>query len=319
MIKARLEAKNLAIWLFCIALFISAALVCLPFLGLLDDDILYNYLPFLDFKITISGEILGWQIPKAVSDNFSFGLGILCLVAAVCLIMHLIYVIVLNIYRMQRRNAARILKSEGYSQLYYDIIERKRTSLEFKKISCTNDLCAAAEYCDGRRYESALEILRNIDVDEFDVKGATLYYSIYAYVFILTGNLKDARFALELGEPFAEELHGSLDYDFSRALLMYAEHDFEGARAEFKKILGSKNSRLRVWSGMYLGLIYLRMHEKEKARKLAVGLSSMKKSPRQSEDMLKLLKKIEAAYALEAEEAEADTAKEPGNEALEQA
>lgn len=314
MIKARLEAKNIAIWLFCIALFICAALVCLPFLGLLDDTLLYKYLPFLDFGLSISGSIFGRELPAAVTDNFNFVVSMLCLVGAVALLMHIIYVIILNIYRGQRRKAAKILKNEGYTQQYFDLIERKRKQLAGKNISCTNDLCAVCEYCDGRRYESAFEILRNINVDEFDLKDATVYYALYAYVFILTGDLKNARFALELGEPFVEKRHGSVENDFAKALLMYAEHDFEGAKAGFKELLSSKNSKLKVWSGMYLGLIYLRLHKKDRARKLAVSLSDMKKTPRQSEDMLKLLKKIETAYAIEAEEAvennEAEVAEE---------
>lgn len=318
MINARLEAKNIAIWLFVIALFICAAIVSLPFLGLLDDDLLYQYLPFLNFGIAINGSIFGREIPAVIKDNFNFASGIICVIAAVALVFHIIYVIILNVLRGQRRKAAKVLKREGYTQQYFDLIERKRRRLAGRDISCTNDLCAAAEYCDGRRYESAFEILRNINVDEFDLKDATVYYALYAYTFILTGDLKNARFALELGEPFAEKLKESIETDFAKALLMYAEHDFDGAKEGFKKIISSRNQRLKVWSGMYLGLIYLRMHKKEKARKLAVSLSGIKKTPRQSEDMLKLLKKIEAAYAMEAEEEAArESSGEEEKEALE--
>lgn len=140
MIKARLEAKNIAIWLFLIALFICAALICLPFLGLLSENELYRYLPFLNFGLGISGSIFGRELPAVIIDNFNFGVSMLCLVSAVALFIHIIYVVILNIYRAQRRRAAKVLKSEGYSQQYFDLIERKRRQLAGKSISCTNDL-----------------------------------------------------------------------------------------------------------------------------------------------------------------------------------
>ncbi len=298
MIKARLEAKNLRIWLTCIAVFLCGVIICAPFLGLLDDDLLYYALPFLDFGLVISGD----GLPAWLVDNFNFGVSLACVCAAVALFFHLIYVIVLNIYRAQRRKAARILKKTGYSKDYYDVLEDKRRKLKNSVFSSTNDLCLAKEYCDGRRYESAFEILRNINIDDFDLKDATSYYALYAYVFTITGDLKNARFALELDEPFIERLKGSVEADFAKALLAYAEHNFSDAKSGFKALLKCRNNEIRVWAGLYLGLLYLRMHSKEKARKLAVSLSSCKKTPRQSEDLLKLLKKIETAYALEAEE-----------------
>lgn len=310
MISARLEAKNLRIWLFCITLFLIGVIVCAPFLGLVDDKLLYSAFPFLDFGLVLSGSLFGHEIPSVVADNFSFAVSLACIILALSLFMHLIYVIVLNIFRVQRAHAASVLRKTGYSKDYFDILENKRRKLAKKPIGPTNDLCLAKEYCDGRKYESAFEILRNINIDDFDLKDATKYYAIYAYVFTLTGDLKNAHFALELDEPFIERQHGSIEADFSKALLAYAEHDFDTAKAKFKALLKTKNIELRVWSGMYLALIYLRLHNKDKARKLAVAISGYKKSPRQSEDMLKLLSKIEAAYALEAEEAAEQTREE---------
>lgn len=298
MIKARLEAKNLRIWLTCIALFLCGIIICAPFLGLINGDMLYKALPFLDFGLAIHGE----GLPAWLVDNFSFAVSIICICAAVCLVFHFIYVIVLNVLRGQRRHAAKVLRKTGYSKDYFDILEDKRRRISKSVFASTNDLCLAKEYCDGRRYESAFEILRNINIDDFDLKDATRYYALYSYIFTLTGDLKNARFALELDEPFIEKQKGSIEADFAKALLAYAEHNFDEAKSGFKALLKCRNDEISVWSGMYLGLLYLRTHNKEKARKLAVSLSGCKKTPRQSEDLLKLLKKIETAYALEAEE-----------------
>lgn len=305
MIKARLEAKNLRIWLTCITLFLCGIILSAPFLGVINDDMLYSVFPFLDFGIVISGSIFGVELGDAFCNHFSFGVSLACIIAAVAMLAHIVYVIALCILRNQRRRAAKVLKTSGYCSEYFELLNNKRRQLAKSSLSSTNDLCLAKEYCDGRRYDSAFEILRNIDIDDFDLKDATRYYALYAYAFILTGDLKNARFALELGEPFVEKLKVSEESDFALALLTYAEHDFLGAKKAFGKLLNSKNVELKVWSGMYTGLIYLRLHQKEKARKIAVALSSCKKTPRQSEDMLKLLKKIEEAYALQAEE-EAD-------------
>ena len=299
MIKASLEAKSFRIWVFCICVFILGVLVCLPFLGLLTEDILYSALPGLDLGLRLSGG----GLPSWLTENFNFIVSLTVIGLFVCLAAVTVTLAVTLLLYSQRKRAAGVLKRTGYSQEYFDLIERKRRRLSRSPLAPTNDLCAVSEYIDGRRYESAFQILRNINVDDFDIRDATVYYSLYAYCFILTGDLKNARFALELGDPFVEKQKGSTNADFVRALLMYAEHDFEGAKRGFRSVIDGKNHRLRVWSGMYLALIHLRQHDKDKARKLAVKLSSMKKTPRQSEDMLKLLKKIEQAYTLEAEEA----------------
>lgn len=302
MIKARLEIKKLRVWLTCISLFLCGAIMSAPFLGLIDDELLYWLMPFLDFGLIIEGSVFGRELPSFVTDNFSFAVSLACVMAMICLTAHIIYVVVLNVLRGQHRHAASVLKRTGYSREYFELLEHKSMKLKGSSLASTNDLCLAKEYCDGRRYESALEILRNIDIDNFDVKDAARYYSLYAYIFVLTGNLKNARFAVDLGVPFAEKLKDHSEADFVSALILYAERDYDGALTAFSPLLKSKNASVRVWSGMYTGLIHLRKHNKEAAREIAVTLSKYKKTPRQSEDMLKLLKKIEAAYAIEAEE-----------------
>lgn len=305
MIKARLEIKSLRIWLICITLFLWGAVICAPFLGLLNDRILYDIFPFLNFGLEISGNVFGREIPAAVRDYFSFSVSLLCVIAAIGLFSHIIYVAILNILKNQRRRAEKTLRKEGYSRSYFELLERKSSQLKGTSLAPKNDLCLAKEYCDGRRYDNALEVLRSVDIDSFDVKDALRYYSLYSYIFVLTGSLNNARFSLDLGAPFAEKVKDRSEYDFVSSLLMYAEHNYDGALEGFGSILLSKNIEMRIWAGMYMGLIYLRKHQKEDARSIVVGLSKYKKTARQSEDMLKLLKKIETAYALEdAEDAE---------------
>ena len=303
MIKARLEAKNLRICLTCITIFIWGVIICAPFLGLLSESLLYTIFPFLNFGLTISGTVFGYEIPAALSENFSFALSIACVMAAIGLAIHLIYVIVLNFLRGQRRKAKRILRKSGYSREYFELLEKKREHLAGSSLEPTNDLCIAKEYCDGRMYDRALEVLRDVNIDDFDLGDAIRYYSLYAYIFALTGDLKNVEFALELAEPFIEKNKGSMEADLVRGIYSYAKLDFDGAKNILNALLKTGSVEIKVWAGMYLGLIYLRTFEKEKARKVAVLISGYKKTPRQSEDMLKLLKKIEAAYAAEAQEA----------------
>lgn len=302
MIKARLEAKPFRIFLVCMSLFLSAIIICAPILRLVNDEMLYSVFPFLNFGLSVSGSIFGWEIPAVVSNNFSFAVSIASIVAALWIFVHIIYVIYLNILRGQRSKAAKVLRKTGYSAEYFEILERKHAKLSRSSFSEENMLCLAKQYCDGRRYESAFELLKNADIEGFSVNDAVRYYALYAYVFILMGDLKNVEFALELAEPFVEKCRDRTEFDFVKALYLYAKHDFDGAKNGFKPLCSCKNREIKVWAGMYLALIYLRLHNKEKARKLAVTLSGYKKTPRQSEDMLKLLKKIETAYMLESKE-----------------
>ena len=302
MIKSRLEAKALRIWLFCIVLFISAALVASWLIGFFTEEKFYNLFPFLNFDLNISGSLFGINVPTWLSENFSFLCTLLCVIGVLALAAHLIYVIVLNILRLQRRKAAKTLRRTGYSKEYFDILENKRRHLSGSALGAQNDLCIAKAYCEGRRYDDAFAVLRDIDLDRFDAKLAAKYYNLYTYLFLLTGDISSAKSTVELGEPFCKKFPNMPEYRLNAALLKYADKDFYAAKTAFEELLDCKNVETRVWAALYLGLVYLRLRKKELARKLAGTLGNYKKTPRQSEDMIKLLKKIETAYALEEQE-----------------
>lgn len=309
MIKSRLEARALRIWLFCAVLFVAAALIAARLIGFYSETTLYKWLPFLDFKITLSGSVFGIELPSWITDNFSFICSLACIIGVVALAAHIIYVLVLNIYRAQRRKAAKTLRKTGYSKEYFEILENKRRKLSGTSLGAKNDLCIAKAYCDGRRYEDAFSVLRDIDLDRFDSKMAAEYYNLYTYLFLLTGDVDSAHSTISLGEPFCSRYPDRAEQKLTAALLKYADKDYYGAKDEFKDLLDCKPVEVRVWAGLYLGLVYLRLGKKESARKLVGILGKYKKTPRQSEDMLKLLKKLETAYALEEQEKADEAAK----------
>ena len=306
MINAKKEAKALRIWLTCMVVFICLCLAGTKLLGIYTSQTVYDIFPFLNFNLKLEGEIFGWQIPAVITDNFSFIVSLLCIMLAVVLLALIIYWIVLGALKAQRKRAKKVLRKYGYCKEYFDLLERKRLKLSGTLLSAENDLLLAKEYCDGRCYDNAFAVLRDIDLDGFDTKLAADYYNLYARLFVLTGDISSAKATLELGQSFTSKIKNRSEVKLTEALLKYAEGDYSSAKAGFKELLECKPIETRVWAGMYLGLIYLRQHKKEHARKLAVALGNYKKTPRQSEDMLKLLKKIEAAYAIEAEEKAAE-------------
>ncbi len=302
MIKSRLEAKALRIWLVCMGIIAALAVAGFAIVGLVSEEKVYELVPVLDFGLTVEGSIFGIELPAAVVDNFSFGCSLLALVGCFWLLLHFIYVIVLCVFRGQRAAAKRYLRKEGYSKNYYDILESKRRKLERTSLGARNDLLLAKAYIDGRRYDSAFAVLRDVDVDRFDSKLAASYYTLYAKLFVMTGDVLGARKTLEMGETYIKKFAADSEIRLTKALIKYAEGDYESARKRLENFLTCKPVETRVWAGLYLGLVYLRIHKKELAKKLATTLSGYKKTPRQSEDMLKLLKKIEQAYALEEQE-----------------
>ncbi len=329
MIKSRLEAKRLKIWLFCIVLFIIAAIAASCVIGFLSESLVYKWLPFLDFNLTLSGTFMGQELPSWLTENFSFVCSILCVAVIIAIFAYFIYLIALCIYGLQRKHAEKVLRKTGYSKEYYDLLEKKRRKLSGTSLSARNDILVAKAYCDGRRYDDAFAVLRDIDLDRFDSKLAARYYTLYAYLFLLTGDIESAKSTVELGKPFCSKYPDMPEKLLVDALIKYADKDFYGAKDGFEALLNVRPIEVRVWAGLYLGLVYLRLRKKELARKLVGTLGKYKKTPRQSEDMIKLLKKIETAYALEAEEksdgagdvasANADTAEDnaPAGEAVE--
>lgn len=302
MIKARLEAKSLRIWLTCIALVVAVAVIACAVIGFIGEDMFYDALPFMDFNLKIEGEVFGHEIPSAVTDNFSFACSLATLWLALALILHIIYVIVLNIYRSQRAKAAKVLRKDGYCREYFDLLERKRRKLKNTSLGARNDLLLAKAYGDGRRYDDAFAVLRDIDIDSFNARSAAEYYNLYARLFVLTGNIDGALQTLKMGDAFVRKYAAEPDIRLTLAIIKYANGDYDEARTRLESLLNCKPIETRVWAGLYLGLVYLRLHKKELAKKLAVTLGTYKKTPRQSEDMLKLIKKIETAYTLEMQE-----------------
>lgn len=319
MIKARLEARTLRIWLVCVVIFLSAVLIVSRALGFYSEAMFYSLLPFLNFNLSISGTVFGVEIPAWFADNFSFACSLACVIGVIAFSAIVVYLIVYLILRSQRVKAAKTLRRTGYSKEYYDLLEKKRSKLAGTSLGPRNDLCIAKAYCDGRRYEDAFAVLRDIDLDRFDSKMAAEYYNLYTYLFLLTGDIKSARSTVALGEPFTQKYADKPSQRLTAALLKYAEQDYYAAQKEFEELLKCDSNEIRVSAGLYLGLVYLRIHKKELARKLVGELGKYKKTPRQSEDMLKLLKKLETAYALEDEERKAEAEKNAAETAEETA
>lgn len=304
MINSRLEAKNLRIWLICIALVAAVAIVACAAVGFIGEERLYEIAPFLDFGLVVtSAEIFGYTVPTSVTDKFNFACSLTAVWAAFALVLHMVYVIVLNCYRIQRGKATKVLRKNGYCREYYDLLERKHRKLKNTSLGAKNDLLLAKAYADGRRYDDAFAVLRDIDTDDFNAKSAAAYYNLYARLFVLTGNVEGALQTLKMGDAFVRKYADDSDIRLTLAIIKYAKGEYEETRKRLESLLTCKPVETRVWAGLYLGLVYLRLHKKELAKKLAVTLGTYKKTPRQSEDMLKLIKKIEAAYMLEEQEA----------------
>ena len=261
MIKSRLEARALRIWLFCVVIFIAAAIIVAHLIGFYSETTFYKWLPFLDFNIAPSGSVFGFEMPAWITDNLSFTCSLACVIGVVALAAHIIYVFVLNVYRSQRRKAARVLKKTGYSKEYYDLLEKKRRKLSGSSLGAKNDLCIAKAYCDGRRYEDAFSVLRDIDLDRFDSKMAAEYYNLYTYLFLLTGDVESARSTIALGEPFCSKYSDRAEQKLTAALLKYADKNYYGAKEDFEELLSCKPIEVRIWAGLYLGLVYLRLRK----------------------------------------------------------
>ena len=225
MIKSRLEAKALRIWLFCIVFFAAAILITAWLIGFYSASGVYRWLPFLNFKLSLSGSIFGQEIPEWLTENFSFICTLAAVIGFMALFAHIVYVTVLNIYRAQRRKAAKVLRRTGYSKEYYELLERKRRKLSGGTLGAKNDLCIAKAYCDGRRYDDAFSVLRDIDLNRFDAKMAAEYYNLYTYLFLLTGDTESARSTIELGEPFCSKYSDRPEQRLTAALLKYADGD----------------------------------------------------------------------------------------------
>lgn len=303
MIKAKKEAKLLKTWLACITIFLILCITAVFVLGIFSEERLYDLLPWLDFGVEIESlTVFGFEIPEWFCENSSLIISLGAVYLALILLSTLIHLFALWILSSQRKRAKRILRKKGYCKEYFDVLEAKRARLSGKSLSAENDLLVAKEYADGRCYDNAFAVLRDINTDGIDSKMAVGYYCLYAYLFVMTGDIEASRKTLDLAKTYWKKKKPSSSIVFIKALILYAEGRHLESKDVFKTLLETKNNEIRVWSGMYLSLIYLRLHHNDRAKKLAVALSAYKKTPRQSEDMLKLLKKIEQAYAIEASE-----------------
>ncbi len=272
MIKISAEMKKTTVVLIIAVIFILAAGVGIYYLGLVDlSD--YNLLPLFGlYAVVVSASAF------------------------------VVWLIVLILKSARRGRVKHVLSQNGYSAEFFERAEKYAKRPKSGVLYAKKRLWLAESYIDGRRYESAHSVLKDIDLTSFNTETAAKYYLTYAYLFLITGDFDGAEATLKMGKPFTDKLAKNR-YKYAQTYLVngimkYARGNYEKAEKSFDRAISSGNRNVEITALLYKGLVCLRLGRKDDAKDIVVKLGNMKKTHRQSEDLLKLIKKVEKAYTI---------------------
>ena len=110
-----------------------------------------------------------------------------------------------------------------------------------RAIKCTLSLNLAVGYEALGEYKKAIEIMENLDISASDKITTAMYYSNAAAFYAENGQLTRAQEAYTKGQPLFEKMGESISLAhvrFSRALLYYADEQYEEALEGFNSARG---------------------------------------------------------------------------------
>lgn len=210
---------------------------------------------------------------------------------------------VLAIVRMKNKSSLeKLLAKKGYCDEYFLRLRKNAEGKKGRK-KISRLLLLAGELCDGERFEEAVEVMKGIDVRGENAFVLGEYYNAYMYILVMKGDLENAELAFNAGKEYiayimkkkscAAAVNHTLGvYEYAKGDYRKAEEHFKLARKKALSLLVSNSC------DMYLSLIYLKTDRRELAKSLTGKIIPYVKNPRQKQDMVFLMRKIEKAYGL---------------------
>lgn len=228
---------------------------------------------------------------------YAFALGALALAVATVIV-----VLILEHYRMSTISGIRF--REGYSERYYTILRKKLALRKRRKTSALgNTVFYASELANGRHYDEAFAELEKISPETLSDEELAYYFNALIYFSLLCGNTEQAeRYYAVSADCLERYKHKKATGGAilrTLAVLEYARGNFTAAESQLSYVKYNAKSRgIQITCDLYLGLIYLHTGRREHAKHAALEALPQVTTPRQKEDLAKLMKLVERAYSL---------------------
>lgn len=203
----------------------------------------------------------------------------------------------------KKKKLLRLRAESGYTDEYFSALE-KSTKLNGKfSVAFKNAIYLSGEYTDAKRYEQALEMVDRIDESSCNasqrVRLASELLKIYS---LMKDEQKASSIYIALGEALlvgkiSDEALGASD--LSTSLYKYLIGDYEAALNSARLAFDLAGSdKQKADCALMLGLISLKLDDKESAKRYTAVASKYISTPSQKEDLLSLMTLVERAYGI---------------------
>ncbi|MFA5659620.1 MAG: hypothetical protein WC900_10105 [Oscillospiraceae bacterium] len=190
----------------------------------------------------------------------------------------------------------------GYTDVLFSHLSEKIAREKSPAKRAYHQLVLASSLERGKRNEEALEVMSKVDYSSLRGFLCAEYYNCYAWIYLSMQDTENAGRVLESGkfviQPYRySKLIGSA-VNHTYAVYDYCLGKLNSAETLLLEAKGMSKFDTNITScDLFLALIYLKTNRKELARDIIVKRIGHEGNPRNREDLQKLMKKIERAFA----------------------
>ena len=223
--------------------------------------------------------------------------------ALVCVIiistLLLVYVIKKNI--MYRRISV-IMESEGATPQLYAMLKNQADRARGEKAKAMSLLTLASYLAEGGHYSECYEVLDKIKTEKLNPFYQDEYHNVRLYANLMQGNIDGADEVLKNAKANFERARlREYNMPVLRTLGVYEYAKGNFAQAETLLMQAKNNAPTKQAMAdccLYLGLCYLKTGRKEYAKAAAEEAAGQVRTVYQKENLKKLMKLVEKAYAV---------------------
>ncbi|MFT3951528.1 MAG: hypothetical protein QM689_06205 [Oscillospiraceae bacterium] len=232
------------------------------------------------------------------------------LIFVAALLLFAVVINLLNFYQKKKlaRFFARLegeVTQNGYSDAYYQIC-REQYAIATKPLhKALYQIAYADRLAEGQRYDDAFAAFDSVDLSQLPPRYCALFFNDRLWITLQAGRVDEAQRLYAISrEILSKPQPGTVGISIRHTLAVFELHRGNYAFAE-SELLAVKyatpvtNETLHMHCNLYLGLIYLRTNRKEYAREIAQQTIPLVRTPRDKDDLAKLLKLVDAAYVQE--------------------
>lgn len=239
------------------------------------------------------------QMGEAVSVYRYWSLLSAIIISSVLIIV-LIYTEALN------SKVRRIMSEQGVTPQLLALLKKRADTAKKASVKNHRKLILASYLTDGGYFPQCFDILREIRPETLSKRSCEEYFNIWVYAKLMEGDITAAEAIYNKYRPVFDRARlrdGNMPVLHTIGVLEYAKGNYTQAETILVQAKNSASSKQgKCECNLYLGLCYLKTGRPQYAKAAAAEAAKQASTFYQRENLVKLMKLTEKAYAVQSEE-----------------